>query len=256
MVNILKPMLAKNWDGRDPTGYYMSEKLDGIRAIWNPEDRTLYSRNGKPFVPPTGWTDDFVYTFLDGELFMGRGKFNECSGQVRRKTNQDWSGIKYRVFDMPHCRDSYLSIYKTLEYLDGYLKNIEIVKQTVCESTEHLLEFEQEILAKGGEGVMLRNPNSLYQQGRRSWDLMKVKRFITDEAIVIGWKGGEGKYTGMIGSLICEWGDQEIEIGTGFTDEQRLNPPIIGSKITFKYFELEDSGKPRFPVFIGVRDYE
>lgn len=252
---ITSPMLAKNYDGRDPTGWYMSEKLDGVRAIWNPEDRKLYSRTGKEFIPPDGWTDEFTGTPLDGELWMGRSQFNVCSGMVRRKTEQNWDDIVYRVFDIPSSQMKYKYTYGFLSALTKIgVKNVELVEQTACMSREHLLEFEQEILAKGGEGVMLRNPNSVYQQGRRSWDLMKVKRFHDAEAIVIGYTKGTGKYEGVMGALVCDYVGHEIFIGTGFNDTDRASPPPKHSIIKFKYFELEESGAPRFPVYLGLRE--
>ena len=102
---------------------------------------------------------------------------------------------------------------------------------------------------------MLRLPGSLYDH-KRSASLLKVKRFRTDEATIIGYKDGVGKHYGRLGALICEFADKVFNVGTGLSDMIREVPPKIGEVITFSYFEKTDGGVPRFPSFVGVRDYE
>ena len=246
----MKPMLAKKWDGTDPTGWYMSEKLDGVRAIWDGEK--LMSRNEKEFVAPEWFTRDMTPWYFDGELWMGRGRFNETSGQVRRKTNQDWSEMKYVIIDYPEGG------YTFRQHLCGFSalvlpNHVQLLVQTKCKSMQHLLIFESRVIKSGGEGVMLRHPDSRYEMGKRSNFLLKVKRFHDDEAVVAGYKGGEGKYKKIVGSLICVYKGKEICIGTGLTDYDRACPPKVGETITFKYFEMSKDNIPRFPVYVGVR---
>ena len=82
---------------------------------------------------------------------------------------------------------------------------------------------------------MLREPNSLYEN-KRSKNLQKVKTFYDDEAEIIGYTQGSGKYTGHVGALRVKNGKGiEFEVGSGLTDEMRKNPPDIGLKITYKY---------------------
>lgn len=246
-------MLAKKWNGEDPTGWYMSEKLDGIRALWA---FGFSSRNNKPFIAPDWFTETIPMKYiLDGELWMGRGRFNETSGQVRRKKNQDWAQMKYMVFDYIeelHIFSGHLRVLKGM----ALPPHVEILPQIKCISLNHLLEFEAEVLKNGGEGVMLRHPDSKYQANKRSKYLLKVKQFHNDEAIVVGSTAGEGKYKTMAGALLCDYKGNIISVGTGLTDEDRLNPPIYGAVITFKYFEMSKDNIPRFPVYIGIRDYE
>lgn len=249
----MKPMLAKNWTSNiDPTGWYMSEKLDGIRAIWTGQE--FVSRNEKPFVAPRWFIKDMPeHTMLDGELWMGRGRFNETSGQVRRRTNQDWSEIKYMVFDIPseiRCFEE----HKTILYQLMLPPHVYIVTQFLCTGRKHLQDFEAVVVGNKGEGVMLRDRRSKYEF-KRSKYLLKVKKFKDDEAIVIGYINGEGKYKNVMGTLVCRYKGTNISIGTGFTDGDRKNPPPIGETITFKYFELSDYNIPRFPVYKGIRGY-
>ena len=248
----MTPMLAKKYDGQDPTGWWMSEKLDGVRAIWT--GSKLLSRTGKEFAAPEwfvkGLPDNLT---LDGELWEGRGLFSQTCGKVRKQINPDWTGIKYMVFDCV-CVGTFAARYRLL-YQTSLPDHIEIVKQCPCSNMDHLNQYERGILNAGGEGVMLKNPVSSYEQ-KRSSELLKLKRFITDEAVVDSYDPGQGKYEGMVGALMCKYRDQLIKIGTGLTDSDRREPPGIGSVITFKYFELTEDKMPRFPVYLACRDYE
>jgi DNA ligase-1 len=96
-----------------------------------------------------------------------------------------------------------------------------------------------------GEGLMLRDPASVYEN-RRSKSLLKVKTFHDDEAVVLGYKPGTGRCQGMVGALKCRnTHGVEFEVGSGLNDDMRRKPPKIGSKITYKYQEFnKDSGKP------------
>lgn len=112
----------------------------------------------------------------------------------------------------------------------------------------------KEVEGFGGEGLMLRAAHSMYEHCR-SKKLLKVKTFFDEEAKVIGHEKGQGKNADKMGYLICETPDgRQFNVGGGFTDKQRLNPPKIGSVITYKYFELSAALKPRFPIFIGIRN--
>ncbi len=107
--------------------------------------------------------------------------------------------------------------------------------------------------ALGGEGLMLRQPSSIYVAGRSS-TLLKVKTFQDAEARVIGHQKGAGRHKGRLGALVVQLADgTEFSVGTGFSDAERGNPPPIGSTVTFRYQELSDGGVPRFPSYLGVR---
>lgn len=248
----IKPMLAKaSAEKINPKGWWMSEKLDGIRAIWTGEQ--LISRNGNIFSAPSWFTNTLPKNIiLDGELFEGRGLFQKTVGKVRAAQG-DWSNIKFKIFDVVN-RDLFEARQKSLSELI-LPTHAEIVEQVLCVSQDHLDRFEADILAFGGEGVMLRESFSAYEH-KRSSSLIKLKRFQSDEAIVIGYEKGHGKHDGVLGALICQFNDCTFKIGTGLTDEERFSPPPIGSEVTFSFFSLTDGGLPRFPVFIACRDYE
>lgn len=99
----IKVMLAQNYnpDVHDPTGWYMSEKLDGVRCYWN--GKRLYSRNGNVFFAPAWWKAKLPKIALDGELWSTRDAFQKIVSIVKKKNGIDdeWKHIKYHVFDAP-----------------------------------------------------------------------------------------------------------------------------------------------------------
>jgi DNA ligase-1 len=106
----------------------------------------------------------------------------------------------------------------------------------------------------GGEGLIVRKPDSLYSSGRSS-DILKVKSYYDTEAVVVGHMPGKNKYRGKTGSLLVELPDgKRFKIGSGLSDRDRENPPPVGAMITFKYYGLYQSGIPRFPSFMRVKE--
>ena len=86
--------------------------------------------------------------------------------------------------------------------------------------------------------------------------MLKVKSYADMEAVVIAHIPGQGRNEARMGSLLVELPGREtrFKIGTGFSDEIRNNPPPIGSLITFKYYGFYESGVPKFPSFLRVRE--
>lgn len=249
-------MLAKKWTEKiDPKGWLMSEKYDGVRFWWNPVKKTFTSRNGKPFTVPEDIIRMMPNIFLDGELWEGYGMFKHTSGIVRRTVNlTTWKDIKLMLLDDPMWPDNFVGRYQALKRI-SIPEFACVVRQTTCSGLEHLKRFEQNVISRGGEGVMLKHPESPYEYKRSSY-LLKVKRWHEDEAVVTGYQPGLGKHAGRMGALICTYKGQTIYLGTGFTDEERENPPEIDAGVTFKYFEMSEDNVPRFPVFKCVRNYE
>jgi len=242
-------MLARSYEYTDPRGWWMSEKLDGVRAIWTGTD--FISRSGKVFPSPAEMRAAMPSgVAIDGELFGGRGKFQTFIGKIRRGI---WDDITFKAFDTI-TEEPFEARQATLMALD-LPAWFEVVEQVECLSKAHLEQYEQNLVEQGAEGVMLRKPQSLYQH-KRSSDLLKIKRFQSDEAEVIGYEQGTGKHANRVGALVAKFAGQVFKLGTGLTNEERENPPAVGSIVTFSFFELTDGGKPRFPSFVGVRNYE
>jgi len=256
MTKIIQPMLAKSFTKQNIDGWLMSEKLDGVRAIWNGEK--LLSRNGNEFFAPAWFKSRLPNNVcLDGELFIGRGKFQQVVGAVKKKVplDHEWLPIKYNVFDAPNLSMIFSS---RLEYCEELLTDntiAKIVPHFIRKDNEHAQEFFKEICKNGGEGIMIKNPSSMYEEGRSS-NLLKYKPFESDEGKVIGHEEGEGRLAGMLGALIINWKNITFKVGTGLNDELRKTPPNVGTSITFGYCGLTDGGVPRFPTFICERTYE
>lgn len=235
--------------------YWVSEKLDGVRAYWN--GRHLVSRQGNIFHAPEWFLAPMPKTTLDGELWLGRGKFEQLSGRVRQQSPHDsvWRNIKYMVFDLPDNPQPFDTRLKQLNNILSNIKapHIQLVKQFKMSTHEALMNKLDNIVAQGGEGLMLHLGSSFYENGR-SDDLLKLKKHFDAEAVVIRHLPGKGKYKGMLGSLEVETADKKrFRIGTGFSDAERKTPPAIGSVITYKYFGMTNKGIPRFASFLRVR---
>jgi len=238
-----KPTLANTYEGQPPAGWLMSEKLDGVRALW--DGKQFISRNGNVFHAPAWFTAQLPSVALDGELFMGRGMFQQAVGIVRGKAG-DWSAIKFHVFDAPEAQGDFMA---RLQYAQNALQGVsvaQLVEHIACESEAHLDTFFDEIRALGGEGVMLRNPAMAYEQ-RRTNNLLKIKWVDSDEATVIAHKTN---------AVTVSWMGVIFDLGAGFTNAVRASLPAIGAQVSFAFCGTTDSGKPRFPTFLAVRDYE
>lgn len=249
-------MLAKTLEYENVKGWLMSEKLDGCRAVWTGTE--LLSRNGNKFFAPGWFTAQLPPgVMLDGELYIEHNAFQRVVSIIRKKTpiDAEWKTIRYCVFDAPEYKGGFEArIAFCTEILAG-CGIAEVVGQTVCKSENHLKEFFSGLVAQGAEGVILRRPGSKYEQCR-SDSMLKFKPFCSDEAEVIGHQAGEGKHIDRLGALICRWKNIVFNLGTGFSDELRKSPPLIGAKVSFMFQGLTDGGVPRFPVFLAERNYE
>ena len=247
-------LLAHVWENDiDLDGWWISEKLDGVRAYWDGEQ--FLSRNGNVYHAPDWFIASLPKEPLDGELWMARKSFQRTSGIVRRHDkSEQWREIKYRVFDVPAQANPFEERQKYLhEILVGQGSHIDVLEQIQCRGLDHLRAELEKAEALGAEGLMLRQPASLYDVGRSN-TLLKVKSFYDAEATIMEYTRGRGRHKGTVGALVCvdcETG-VEFKVGTGLSDAVRRNPPAVGTKITYRFQELTDGGKPRFPSFVRV----
>jgi len=255
-------MLAKRWEKSDPTGWWMSEKLDGVRALW--DGKRFLSRNGNAFPVPEAIVKSMPSTKLDGELWIGRGLFQDTISIVRSARDKGWHRVTYQVFDAPEAPGGFEPrIARAMREIEGHAF-ARALSQIRCEGHEHLAERLAAVLRERGEGLMLRRAGSPYDR-RKSPHLLKVKVFESAEARVVGYVPGEGKHEGRVGSLrVTAVGSGKnlpaegtpFKVGTGLSDDQRERPPKLGALVTYSFQELTMEGVPRFPAFVAVRDYE
>ena len=251
-LNLQKPSNYK--DSIDISNWYMSEKLDGIRAYW--DGKELFSKNKNKIFAPSWFTKDFPPFPLDGELWTKRGDFENIQSIVlSQQESQNWESVTYNIFEIPNANGN----FKTrLDFLENYLKKnpnryIKIIPQIVCKDKNHLNKFLKELLENGAEGVIIKNPNLSYETGRTN-NALKVKEFLDDEGKVIAHNFNKD---GSFKSLKIELKNKTVfNLGGGFKKEDRLNPPKIGEFVTFKYYGFTKNGKPKFASFLRVREVE
>lgn len=231
------------------SGWYMSEKLDGVRAYWDGEK--LISRSGKVFSVPAFFIKDFPSHKLDGELWKERNAFSSVVSIVNKKNASNaWNQITYNIFEVP---DSKGDLLERLERVKES-KYIKLVKQIQVKNKKHLKSFLKEIENLGGEGIVVRDPAREYYTGRTD-KALKVKSYIDTECEIVGYNEGKGKYANMLGSLSCQMENMQIiKIGSGLNNTQRISPPPLGTVVNFKYYGLTSKGNPRFPIFLKIKE--
>ncbi len=248
-------LLAESWDNSlDLAGWWMSEKLDGVRAYW--DGKQFLSRQGNLYHAPDWFLEGLPDVPLDGELWIDRKAFQRTVSIVRRQDKNDqWQSVRYLVFDAPSQGGHFEERLQFLKNGAADWQNdyLQIHQQELCRDVAQLREELRRIESLGGEGLMLREPGSMYVAGR-STTLLKVKTFHDAEAVVIGHEPGRGKHAGRLGAVVATLPNgKQFSVGTGFSDRERGNPPPIGCVIQFRYQELSDAGIPRFPSYVGIR---
>ncbi|MBJ6760216.1 DNA ligase [Myxococcaceae bacterium JPH2] len=248
-------LLAHSWENDvDLTGWWMSEKLDGVRAYW--DGKKFWSRLGNEFHAPEWFTAKLPDFPLDGELFGGRKRFQRTVSIARRQDkSDDWKELTFVVFDAPSEEGVFEArLERCRQWMEKHAPPYATWhKHEPCRGTEQLRQELARVEGLGGEGLMLRQPGSRYEAGR-SHTLLKVKSFHDDEARVVAHLPGAGRHKGRLGALDVELRNgKRFSVGTGLSDAERREPPPVGTIITFRYQELSNDGVPRFPSYVGVR---
>jgi len=251
-----EPMLPKVYSEQiDVRGWLMSEKLDGVRGYW--DGRQLFSKNGHLFHPPPEFIRELPDFPLEGELWGGRGTFSQTVSIVKRKQpHNGWLQLKFAIFDVPASPGGFVQRINVVQDWFAARPSVYafVIPQVIVPDSEHLQQELQRIEKLGGEGLIVRKPDALYAAGR-SIEILKVKSYQDDEATVIAHLPGKGRNAGRLGSLLVELKNgQQFKLGSGFSDEERNNPPVIGEVITFRFYGKYPSGIPKFPSFLRVRE--
>lgn len=248
-------LLAHTWEhDSDLSGWWISEKLDGVRGYW--DGKVFRSRQGHVYHAPAWFTEHLPNVVLDGELWLDRKAFQRTVSIVRRHDATElWREIQFVVFDAPALAEPFEARQEFLRETLNHpqLRYAQCLAQERCRDAAHLQSELARITALGGEGLMLRQPGSRYEVGRSS-TLLKIKTMIETDAYVIEHLPGEGRHRSRMGALLVQLANgTTFNVGTGFTDAQREDPPAVGSIITVRYQELTDRGVPRFPSFLRIR---
>ena len=242
--------------GIDPAGYLVSEKLDGVRALW--DGKVLRFRSGRTIAAPAWFIAKLPKEPLDGELWVGRGQFDVLSGTVRKTkpVDTEWQKVNYMVFELPAGSGDFKDRALALDSIvnTAAWPQLQAIEQTAIANRATLQAKLDDVVQGGGEGLMLHLASAPVATGR-SDALLKLKSVQDAEATVVGHVAGKGKYAGVTGALDVKTADgQRFKLGTGLSDEQRKRPPAVGSKVTYTYRDVTPSGKPRFASFLRVYD--
>jgi DNA ligase-1 len=249
LANVLSPEV-------DPAKYLVSEKFDGVRAMW--DGKVLRFRSGREVQAPHWFLEKLPAKALDGELWAGRGRFEELSGFVRKAepVDDEWRQITYMVFELPDAPGTFTERAQRIQEIVTATRwpQLSAVLQTPVKDRKELKARFDEVIRSGGEGLMLHLADAPYTTGR-SDVLLKLKPQLDTEAVVVEHIPGKGKYLGMTGSLRVESPEgRRFVLGTGLSDQVRKNPPAIGTTVTYTYRGLTSSGLPRFASYLRVRE--
>jgi DNA ligase-1 len=244
-------------EATDPAPYLVSEKYDGVRGHW--DGSALRYRSGR-IVPAPAWFTARLPTSmpLDGELWLGRGRFDELSGIVRKSVPVDaeWRQLRYMVFELPGAAGPFAERAARIRELATQTAWTQLVavEQTPVADRDALRRRLAATVEQGGEGLVLHLASAAYRAGR-SDALMKFKPELDTEAVVVAQHPGRGRYAGLLGALEVRAPDgRQFLLGSGFSGAQRRNPPAVGSVVTYRYRDLTSSGLPRFASFLRVHD--
>lgn len=179
--------------------------------------------------------------------------------QLRRLRDVDLGIFQFWIFDVWMHRtplSKRAAILKALHKDIGSNDEVALLEHYSFEfvSTRATQHFLKEIVEEGYEGIVLKTRDGYYEH-RRSASWCKLKPFDTADCKVIGLETGSGKFSGMLGALVVEFGGKRVHVGGGYTDEQRIeflkNMPSL---IEVGFQEVTPGGSLRFPVFVRVRD--
>ena len=243
---------------RSPQGHLVSEKFDGVRAVW--DGRILRFRSGRVLNAPRWFLAALPETPLDGELWLGRGQFDRLSALVRRQApdDADWRAVRYHVFDAP---DAHNPFAQRLQSLSTALAALGLpwlvpVEHVPVKDAASLQQRLQQILSEGGEGLVLHRADALWQTGR-SGAVYKLKAQADEEGLVVGHLAGKGRLQGQTGALLVQMpSGHRFALGTGLSDAWRRTPPPLGAWVTYRYRGLTPKGLPRFASFVRLREPE
>tara|TARA_Y200000002_G_C22681179_1_gene664154 strand:- start:2027 stop:3157 length:1131 start_codon:yes stop_codon:yes gene_type:complete len=259
---------------------YVQPKLDGLRGITYLKNNEIciQSRAGNIFENFNVLKNQLknIFTilgenvYLDGELFTDEFSFQELSGLVRiteekvtEKELNKIDKIRYHVFDIYFVNTPDMPFKERFEKLQQLMKIkninlIHLVETTLVKDFNKADEMHDNYVSKGGEGLMIRDINSIYEPNKRSKYLQKYKKFDEDEYKIVGFKDSE-REKGLV-IWVCEInsGIQFDVVPNGTKDERKdlykIADKFIGKLLTVQYLGLTDDGIPKIAKGKDIRE--
>mgnify|MGYP001420452951 FL=1 len=293
-INKIIPNLIPEWEVqqaytvekyplKEGTEFWLTQKLNGARATLY--EGQLLARSGMPYKGLEHITDALSWLRVagfvaDGELTLkdkGDLSDNEAfrvSTGILNSDNVNKTVICYTIFDMIPVKDfDALKPQVTYRYrrdilnqfaervadTDGAVNVLPVLYHGTDQSKiEELLE---QMVREDKEGLMI-NTDVPYRRTRHK-GILKVKRFYTMDLPIIRCEEGTGRLSGTLGAFVLKYKENEVKVGSGFTDEQREQfwnnrDDMEGLLCEVKYKEISQDKVTgleslQFPVFVGIR---
>ena len=263
----MAPMLARDADLnllRLPL--WASPKLDGVRIIVR--DGLAITRSGKPY-PNQHVQETFgKLEGIDGELILGSpcapDVFNVTRAAVMSKGGQPQ--VTLYAFDCFTCPGPVEKRWQAMQEVIAGHGHAQAVEQHKITTMAQLGQLEEQLLALGYEGLMLRRLASPYKFGRSTVSegyLLKLKRCAHDEARIVGLQqlvNQHGQAEEMLGAFVVEdiKNGVRFNVGSGLNHSERqsfwqMGSAMLGKLLRYRHFPVGAKDKPRFPVYAGLR---
>ena len=169
MIDETNMMHGEDWCGQDLAGWIVGEKLNGCRVVW--DGAQLWTRNGNAVRIPASWGAKLPAARLDGELWAGRGRFEEA--RLACQYGRFTPAVQLMVFDVDEP-GNFAERQQAARRAVAGLDFAEVVEHQSCPSTAAAIGLMRRIQAAGGEGVIARHPGNVYQAGRTR-EILKLK---------------------------------------------------------------------------------
>lgn len=244
---------------------YVQPKFDGTRMLYNSQVGH-WSRQGKAYLPEVvaHLSFDTRGLTLDGELILPEGyTFQDTVRAIKKYRKETTPLLAYRVYDVVDPEKPFRERFALLKELVVELANPSLIltQTRLVENEEELAAAHAAFTERGYEGTMVRDPDSLYSPGHRSDGLLKLKDFVDDEFLIVGYEMGQGKdYGTPIWECQSHTGKNFFVRPEGtLAQRQQMwadRELYVGKMLTVRFQRLSDEGVPIFPVGVGVRDYE
>lgn len=269
---VIKPMLAHTLK-RDkmrnlPDSIYVQPKLDGIRLIATREG--YFSRNGNPLPIPEKIMSSIQKAFaeripdnvlaLDGELYIHGVTFQQIASIVKNVNNPTRHLLEYHVYDCIPESFYEAKFRHRNDLVSNHLRKLPFITpvRTTLTNPDGIEHYLNSFVLNGYEGIIVRDPNSLYEQ-KRSHGLLKLKNFEEDDFKIASITSGQGKNTDAAMLELKTKEGRSFWVTAPGNYEEKTHPlrhpkEFLGKKMSVKYQNLTDDGIPRFPIALGVKE--
>lgn len=292
-VNKIIPGLIPEWEVQQAypiekyplkggTHFWLTQKLNGVRATFY--KGKLIARSGVPFegldhiiaeiekTPYGKYVLDGELTLLDKRNLSDNEAFRVATG-ILNSDNVNKTAICFTMFDVISedefdngTSKKYLFRRDILSGLERHIKDCKYIKvlPVLYQGADQskIDELLEQMVAEDKEGLML-NTNVPYKRTRHK-GILKIKRFYTMDLPIIRCEEGAGRLDGTLGALVVQYKNNEVKVGSGFSDEQRKEfwenrYDLTGVLCEVKYKEISSDKNTgleslQFPVFVRLRD--